>query len=358
MTRARTPAKPMTRVLKWAGSLTAILSLFFGLYQLATMISEGRERGRHVDEAIAVGKAQQAAGDFAAAWESFAVAQTNAEAGGMLAKMAGKLDERQLAVRAAQEDDAMEWLRNIHAGSDEKFSDTVDKILPALVRGSASAQGARKADLLSHIGWAYFLKSRDGMNEAAPDRSYAAAIEADASNPYAHAFWGHWILWNRGNVEDALKHFATAVAGEREKPYVRQIELAALENSRSTAADAEYLAVLAEMQSNGEPLPDRARSRVYSIYSFALYDDPQFAHFAPLVTPRKQIALIEALLRGDGFDESKSLARDGALGVLYEAAGDPAKALAAWQAVRAAAKGSPPSSLTHRADVEVKRLTP
>src|SRR5258705_11623190 len=205
-------ARPLARILKWAGAITAILSLFFGIYQLATMVSEARARGRQIDEAIAIGKAQQSAGDYAAAWESFSVALASAQSGGIIANLAGKLDERQVRVRAAQEDGAMQWLRNIHAGSDQKFSDTVDKVLPALVRGVPRAQAARKADLLAHIGWGYFLKSRDGMSEAAPEKSYAEAVQQDAANPYAHAYWAHWILWNRGSIEEALKHFSTAVA--------------------------------------------------------------------------------------------------------------------------------------------------
>jgi tetratricopeptide (TPR) repeat protein len=350
-------AKPFARILKWAGGITAILSLFFGLYQLATMVSEARARARQIDEAVAIGKAQQGAGDYSAAWESFSVALASAETGGTLAKMAGKLDERQVRVRAAQEDDAMEWLRNIHTGSDEKFSDTVDKVLPALVRGLAGAQGTRKADLLAHVGWAYFLKSRDGPSEAAPEKSYAQAVQADAGNPYAHAYWGHWILWNRGSIEEALKHFSIAVAGGRERDYVRQIELSALENNRSATADAEYLAVVGEMQVKGEPMPARARSRVYSIYSFALYDDPKFSKFTPIVPPERQIAVIRALLSGAQFDASKFPTRDAAIAVLEEARGEKALALAAWKSVRTAFKGDDSSSLSRRAAAEIKRLS-
>jgi hypothetical protein len=350
-------AHPLARILKWAGTVTALLSLFFGIYQLASMVSEARARARQIDEAVAIGKAQQGAGDYAAAWESLSVALASAQSGGTIANMAGKLDERLRRVRTAQQDDAMEWLRNIRTGSDEKFSDTVDKVLPALVLGVGDAQGARKADLLAHIGWGYFLKSRDGPGELTPQKSYAQAVQVDAANPYAHAYWGHWILWNRGSIEEALGHFSTAVAAGRERDFVRQIELSALENNRSTAADAEYLAVVGEMEVKGEPMPERARSRVYSIYSFALYDDPQFSQITPLVPPERQIAVIRALLSGPHFDASKFPTRDAALAVLEEARGDKATALAGWQSVRAALKGNANSSLSRRAATEIKRLT-
>jgi len=347
----------MARILKWIGSITAILSLVFGVYQLATMISDARERARHIDEVFAIAKAQQGAADYAAAWESFGEALKSAEEGGTIAKIAGQLDSRQLRIREAQEDLAMEWLRNIRTASDEKFSDTVDKLLPVLVRGVPDAGGARKGDLTAHIGWSYFLKSRDGMIEADPERSYAQALAADSANPYAHAYWGHWILWKRGSLDEAMQHFAAAVAANRELAYVRRIELAALTDARSGAGDAEFLRVVNEMRKRHEPLDARVRGRVYSIYYVAMQDDPQFKKLTAAVPATEHIDLIRALLNDASFDASKIPLREAAIAVLQEAAGQRERALASWKTVRAAVKPGGGEKLRQRADAEIKRLS-
>lgn len=56
--------------------------------------------------------------------------------------------------------------------------------------GANTSSGARKADLLAHLGWAYFLKQRDGDDSLRPETEYKEALTADADNPYANVFWG------------------------------------------------------------------------------------------------------------------------------------------------------------------------
>jgi hypothetical protein len=98
----------------------------------------------------------------------------------------------------------MVWLRNIILAEGQKFSDIVEKLVPVLARGVSSASGVRKADLLAHIGWAYFLKARNGPGNMDPEQQYRLALEIDPSSPYAHVHWGHWIIWKKGNLD---KHF-------------------------------------------------------------------------------------------------------------------------------------------------------
>jgi tetratricopeptide (TPR) repeat protein len=307
------PRKPFERVLRWVGSITAILSLFFGIYQLTTIISDARGRARHIEELYAIGQAQQGAGDYASAWGNFEQAAQNADEGGAIAKIAGHLDSAQLKVRTAQENLAMEWLRHIHAGSDEKFSATVDRVLPALMRGAPAASGSRKADLLAHIGWAYFLKSRDGMFETDPAKSYAQALAVDPGNPYAHANWGHWILWKHGVLNDAMKHFSDAIAANRELPYVRRLELAALTGAHSDATQAEFLRVVIAMHKNHEPIDERTRSDLYSLYYFAVGHDEDFNRIIAAAPAADQIDLIRAVLDDASLDPSKIPVRDSAI---------------------------------------------
>lgn len=246
------------KVLKWVGAITAVLSLLFGVQKLVQTVAENNDRERQIAELTQVASTQRQAGDYAAAWDSLAAAQKSAESGGALARMIGRLDAKTLEVRTAREDLAMEWLRNIRVRSGQTFSDIVAKVLPALSQGEASAQGARKADLLAHTGWAYFLRRRDGNSDSDPQRLYDAALQADPANPYAHAFAGHWTLWRRGSIETAQQHFTAALASGREKAFVRDLQLAALRN-RGPDGDVPYVTVVAEMTKSQEEVSADAR---------------------------------------------------------------------------------------------------
>lgn len=353
----RPPARTFERVLKWVGSITAILSLFFGIYQLATLVSDARARARHIEEICVIGKAQQSAGDFPAAWESFSEAGKSAEEGGMIAKMAGKLDAAQVKVRLAQEDLAIEWLQTIHAGSDEKFSDTVDQLLPSLVRGAAAAAGERKADLLAHVGWSYFLKGRDGMTEVDPARSYAEALAIDPANPFAHAYWGHWILWTHGNLSDAMKHFESAVASQRELPRVRRIELSGLTNSHDDAVQSEFLRTVNEMYKAHEPIEAGTATQLYDVYYSSYPHDEDFNNLVNAVPAKEQIDLIRTVLNDTTLNASKLPVRQAVIAMLQEAAGDRAAALATWKDLRAGSSADSGFTLNSRMAAAIKRLS-
>jgi hypothetical protein len=131
----------LATVLKWVGATTALLSLVFGLRQLTLLISDARDRQRQVTELIAVAELQQEARDYGAAWKSLGKAAD-----------VRATDSR---IRTAQEDLAMAWLDDIRGDQGPApFSATVDMLVPVMSRGAVAAEGARKADLLAHLGWA------------------------------------------------------------------------------------------------------------------------------------------------------------------------------------------------------------
>jgi hypothetical protein len=246
------------RALKWVGAITAVLSLIFGIQKLVQSISADNAADRRTAELREVGRMQQANGDYAAAWDSFAAALETAESGGALAKLLGRVDARTQELRALQQDLAMAWLRNIRAPQGRTFTEIVARLLPVLDRGVAAASSARKADLLAHVGWAYFLRSREGESELNPQRQYEAALQIDAANPYAHAYLAHWLSWTHQDSVQVRRHFDAALAANRDRSFVRTLQLAALKN-RGAAGDAEYVAVVAEMLANAEEAPDDAR---------------------------------------------------------------------------------------------------
>ncbi len=357
------------KLLKWVGGVTAVLSLIFALHKFVEMVSDVRERQRQIAEFYEVGKRQQANADYAGAWNSFEEAMKAAEPGGQLAKLTAQLGEQRLQLRQAQEDLAMEWLRNIRTSQGQTFSDIVAQLAPVLERGIVSAAGPRKADLLAHVGWADFLRWREGRRDLTPEQQYRLALEIDPANPYAHAHWGHWQFWRRENIEDAKAHFSAALASGRARDYVRKMQLAAAKNL-GPDGDATFLAAINDMRKNNEPIAAQTRTDLYSIYHFTCasrFDAERFEKLLTAVPAAEQIATFRALFYGlpaqagehaDDFDQWKRPGRDACLAALLEAAGQPEEALQIWQQLFQTWPAEGSGSLGDRAREAIKRLSP
>ena len=345
-------------ILKWVGSITAILSLIFALQQLFQMIGSVQDQKRQVSEQLKLGKNEQDAGDYEAAWSSYEQAMNSAEQGGFFAKLFGSLSSEQVKTRKAQEDLAMVWAENIRVPEGKTFSDFVDKLIPVLTRGIADANGVRKADLLAHLGWVYFLKARDNsliINESASlniEKHYREALEIDPGNPYAHVYWGHLIIWERKNTKDAIEHFSKAVASHRSLSYVRLIQLAALHNFQDTEMD--YLRAVNDMVKDHEEVTAETNRNVFSIYYFAL-SNRSFDEVIAAVPPEEQIGMFHTLFYGENFDPSKISSRDASLAMLQEAAGLKSEALKTWITLRNSL--SPNSNYISLANTSIKRLS-
>ena len=65
----------------------------------------------------------------------------------------------------------MQWLDNIRLSGDQTFASIADKLQPVLTRGAASKESPqRRADLMAHLGWSYFLRRREAPSGPDPDR--------------------------------------------------------------------------------------------------------------------------------------------------------------------------------------------
>jgi hypothetical protein len=295
----------ISALMKWVGVLTALISLGTGIYQLAHAQGELNDRRRVVREQLDAARTESAAGDFAAAWDDLMRADAGAAQDGFFAKLLGGLGAERQQVRTAQQDLAMLWVRSGRVTQGHGFAEITDKVSGALATGADSASGARKADLLAHLGWAYFLKSRDGDGGVRPDTEYRAAVGADAGNPYANVFWGHWILWGHGSLADASAHFAAALASGRARDEVRHFQLSALANVRADDTDAAYLSVVNDMRSGGETIDADTRSAVCERYSIALHDDGYLQKLLSAVPAAQQYDLIDALLKSQDLPDSQ-----------------------------------------------------
>ena len=343
--------------LKWIGAITALISLVLGLSEVTKVFSESGERRRHVEELQRVASEQQNSADYPAAWASLDEASKEADKGSDFANLLGRLDEQRLAVRTAQEDLAMTWLRDVRVPGGGRFSDVVDPLAASVTRGIVSASGVRKADLLGHLGWAYFLKSRDGSTAGKPDEAYQQALDIDPTNPFAHAHWGHLIMWRRGSVDEASRHFTAAVSSGRERPYVRRIQLAAFRLYGSAETERALLHAVDDMRRNNEPIDPSTRRDVFYTYYSAFNSEEQLQRVLGILPPAEHIAMIRALFSGPDFDQSRAPLRDATVAMLQEAAGLPDESAATWRAVRAALSAGGDRRVANRADAAIKRLS-
>ena len=163
--------KPST-LLAWVGSITAVFSLIAGIYGGWAFLSGQLETRRAVDRLLADEAFQLRASDYQSAWRTLTQAAT--------------LDADSARVRQAQEDVAIDWLDNIRISDGQTFASITEKLEPVLIRGAASAKSPQcQADLLAHLGWSYFLRSRELPSSPDPESAYRDALRKDPTNPYA-----------------------------------------------------------------------------------------------------------------------------------------------------------------------------
>lgn len=232
----------------WIGAAAALLlaaaAALLG-YQ-HTQEQRAREKARLEREAAELAAAVQLceAGSHAVAWKQF---------DSLAAARPG--DD---AARIAREDCGMRWLREARVSGDkETFSAIVEPIQPVLAQGLGRARGERRADLGAHLGWADFLRGRDGVAAPDPVPLYKAALADDPGNVYAHGLWAHYIAWTTGRLDDEVRsHFDAAAKSTRERPWLRRLQFSVAFNRGMHYGYA--LEVLNQMRAGGEQ-PDASQ---------------------------------------------------------------------------------------------------
>jgi hypothetical protein len=348
---------PIGAVMRWVGIVTALISFGGALYGLIHSASGLRDHKRVFQEQLKSGQAQEAAGDFAGAWDSLTHAEATVADEGVFSKLLGGLSAEQREVRTAEQDLAMEWLRSSRVPEGTQFSTIADKMVSVLSVGANTSSGARKADLLAHVGWAYFLKRRDGDESLRPESEYKEAVAVDPKNPYANVFWGHWILWKHGSLNDANERFAAALSSDRARAVVHRFQLAALANVRSNDTDAAWLRVVSDMQAGGEKADSLLRDEVCNRYAQALQDEALKQRILAQVPATRQVELLQSALQSEGISVVQKTTLSVALAESLEAAGRSANALEAWKMVATELKSQPHSIWSERVDAAIKRLS-
>jgi tetratricopeptide (TPR) repeat protein len=348
-------------VMKWVTRGSAVLALLFAVIQLVRLVSDTRDRQRQIGELTRVEEIQARAGDYPGAWATLDQAIKIAESGGVLSKMTGQLGADARALRTTQEDLAMAWVENLSHGEGKTFSEVAEKLTPVMTRGAANATGARKGDLLAHLGWASFLESRDAHPSPDAMSQYRAALAVDPSNPYAHAFLGHFFEQQREPMDKVMAEFAAALAANRARPYVRRLQLAAADNRQWDGFPA-LVAVVNDMRKQGEPVSDDTRHDLYSAYTFGCGFKQDADHMRLLLDAApaaEQVATLRALFydpsRPPGSGEPRT-SLDACLATLLEAAGDRDEALKTWRALHQTVATHDVNGLAARSEAAIKRL--
>ena len=245
---------PARRARTWA--LLAAALVLGGVLAGAGYLHWQKQRADEADEARATTLASAAAqlcnaGDHALAWRRYDEAIASYPA--------------RPALRSAREDCGMRWLREIRVQvGKETFTDIVTKVLPALAEGAAGSVGQRGADLRAHMGWADFLRLREGATGTNPQAHYERALALEPGNVYAHAMWAHHVMVQSQPIDSAKQHFAAALASGRERAFVRNFQFVAMLYYRGRAGQIEAARVADEMRKSGETVDASSRERLWT----------------------------------------------------------------------------------------------
>jgi hypothetical protein len=335
----------ISQVLKWVGYVAAILSLCATLAGFAKYVYDRAETARNVTALLTTASEQKKARDYSSGWQTL--------------EKAAQLDANSAKVEAARENLAMAWLDDIHLQENQSFSDVAQKLEPILTQAVAATKpGPQQADLRAHLGWAYFLESRDGRSDLDPVRHYREAAAENSNNPYAEAMWGHWILWQHcDRIKEAAGHFSAALASRRDGDFVRHLEMAALLNCHDEQSDLEVIRVANAMREEHRLPDDGQRDHILLIYYGRLLPDANHAaEFVNAIPPSEHVATFRWLFDGLDSDGSNRWLRAYYLAVLDEAAGQREDAIVNYHLVLDHMP-SHTSAAWQGADVALKRLS-
>jgi tetratricopeptide (TPR) repeat protein len=310
-----------------------------------------RARQQVVDDLVRIATAQHERGEFVEAMTTLDRAVAHADA-----------DTAQAA--ALQQDVAMQWIREarVESSAGQTFADAITRPVAVLDRAAPFATGARQGDLVAHLGWATFLRWRDGERTLRPNDVYRKALTADQANPFANAMLGHWILWSgsgASSFERARQLFRVAADTGRAADVVRGLQLAALRNDRSAESRLETVRVVDEMRRRAQPLQACDTSDAWSIYYFALGDRGELtsAALVAVLPPTEHLFTLQWAF--DAFtqgDESRRRQYRYYVARLQAAAGQAAEARAALEGLRAEL-GRTGGTLREAVDAELERVT-
>lgn len=286
------------RVRRWAKSISAIIAavgiaaagigyITSGV-QFFSGIAEYFEGRSELRSLIAAADERLTRSDFEAAW------LTNAKA--------RQLAPKNAEAAAQQARIAMKWLQNVRlssAAGPRSFSEIVDPLKAVLIERLASARGPQKADLHAHIGWANFLRFRDGRPKTDIVEEFDAAIREDPDNLYGHVMRGFWSLWNGGPIDKARGDFEVALRSTTDPAFSDRLIMSGLMNNTSDEFMAAAIEFAEKIRTAGRNIDDSIKSRLIQYYTIGLRNKDLLARFSRTVPAGEQVVFLDWLRQAD-----------------------------------------------------------
>jgi len=299
---ATSETSPVRKMGRWVaaivGAIATILGVALNIDSVGNLVTDRGQQRTTYTQGLATVDQQLTERKYDLAWNGIEKAAEQRETQGWKLRGLPTLDD----VHAKEADVAMAWLRDIRLlGEDKTFTAVVERLEPSLQREEVGTSGTRKADVIAHLGYADFLRTRDGHGDLDPAARYDEAIRIDPNNPYAVAMLAHWRLWNGGSVADSEKLFDRALATKRDVAFVRKLQLSALHNRSDDDGNFAFLRTLNDMRISGEPIGDQSLSDAAAIYYFHNRPDEVTAllHAMP---PQDHLALLRFLTSNERVD--------------------------------------------------------
>ena len=267
----------------WTGVIVALFGLLFALSKVVGIgpWSEYQARKATIRRLVATARTQTDQAEYQSAFKTY--------------QDVLKVDTANGSVMDLQVDEAMLWLQDFHVviGEGQKAEDIagppLNEIMSVLHAGLArtNGSGSRGADIMAHLGWAHWLNQHLAHKEFGPaaERGLRQALSIDPSNVFAHAMLGNWLLQTHGSVEEALRHFEVAVKTNKQRAFVRQMQLGGMVYKEDRGIRSELIKVANRMRINGESIGERHRRRILSNYNPNLNSDDEVKETLAAVPP-------------------------------------------------------------------------
>jgi len=250
---------------KWLGSLTVVISVVMGLYQVNALFQQFSARQQAVVEWVEAGRLQAEQNDFENAWRSFAQAEN--------------LDPGNPLNRLAQVTVAMRWIRKSHA-NEEVLSKVAEQLVSVLYRGlvAKDTNQALKADIYAHLNvLKYQGFYRGDLNNTSIDASFKQIFALDENNVFGHIFKGLWLYRQFKPLDEVVVEFDLALKTQRESVYVYQMLVNTLAIRRDDVASmAIILSRLGTIEEKGywsEVISQRLLRQLLSAYESRIHSE-------------------------------------------------------------------------------------
>jgi len=312
----------IANLLKWAGGITALLTLCITVFQVNEIFDNLKNRKIAINQLVQAGNLQRTSKDYQTAWDSYETAL--------------KLDPGFHSARKEQIALAQVWLRNIWVvKGEDTFSKLVNKMLPTLYIGAAISEGKESANISAHIGWAYYLKYREGnANKEQVESHFKRSLQTDQNNGYAHAMFAFWKGYNGKPIEELKRHFKKGLLNKNTKDYTRILQLSTYLSKKTDGYEKELFRIVNNMCENKEKILPRYQYEILNIYQRNMYDSKRIKEIIHYLTPKAHLFCISCLTNENKPHKHKRQQYQLVKGIIFEEMGDIEKALNIYQSLQ------------------------